>query len=163
MIRERRGSRRAIVIALILVIALFSGAMLYPKVYEKMTGYTLFQPAVDTAHTDIKIPGSSLFSQRVLKQGARHIENDVSFMRGCAITHISYSGDGSYNGQSFEREQILNRYGSEAQFLMSYRCYSFNEQTSSMSPADTYVYLLTYNPQKSEDGTGWVTTEHGNG
>ncbi|MEE8739155.1 MAG: hypothetical protein SOI66_09675 [Bifidobacterium sp.] len=56
MIEERRGPRRVIVIVLILVIALFSGVMLYPRVYENMTGYTLFQPSVDTAHTDYGYP-----------------------------------------------------------------------------------------------------------
>lgn len=163
MIGERRGPHRVIVIVLILVIALFSGVMLYPRVYENMTGYTLFQPAVDTAHTDIRIPDSSLFSRSLLDRGARHIENDVSFMRGCAITRISYSGDDFAGSRASGGKQILDRRGSEAKFLMSYRCSTFNERTSSMSPSDTYVYLLTYDPQQSQDGTGWVTTDHGNG
>lgn len=46
------------------------------------------QPPVDTSSTDISISESTLFSKEKLLDGVTHIENDLSFMRGCEIKKI---------------------------------------------------------------------------
>ncbi|MFT8640160.1 hypothetical protein [Bifidobacterium sp.] len=107
--------------------------------------------------TKVEVSQSDLFTSDVLHKGVRHIENDVSFMRGCSIERISYDEPG------VSGEEGANENGTQATFEMSYACDSFNSQTMSMSPKGSYSYRLEYAPDKSTDGTGWVTLSHGNG
>lgn len=119
-------------------------------------GLTWPQPPVNLSSTKIEISHSELFTSDVLLKGAKHIENDVSFMRGCSIEQISYNEAGA-------SDKGVNEHGTQATFEMSYTCESFNSQTMSMSPRGSYLYRLEYAPDKSADGTGWVTLSHGNG
>lgn len=116
------------------------------------------QPPVDLSATKVEVSQSDLFTSDVLHKGVTHIENDVSFMRGCSIERISYDEPGVSGGG-----EDANENGTQATFEMSYVCDSFNSRTLSMSPRGSYSYRLEYAPDKSVDGTGWVTLSHGNG
>ncbi|MEE8685023.1 MAG: hypothetical protein SOI64_06800 [Bifidobacterium mongoliense] len=122
----------------------------------RRSGLTWPQPPVDLSSVKVEVPASGPFTSDALHGGVRHIEHDVSFMRGCSIKAISYVGPGSPDG---EGANDPNR----ATFLMSYACDTFNAQTMSMSPRGSYVYVLEHAPDRSSDGSGWVTRSFGNG
>ncbi|WP_152595757.1 hypothetical protein [Bifidobacterium mongoliense] len=103
-----------------------------------------------------EVPASGPFTAGALHGGVRHIEHDVSFMRGCSIKAISYVGPGSPDGEGANDSNL-------ATFLMSYACDTFNAWTMSMSPRGSYVYVLEHAPDRSSDGSGWVTRSFGNG
>ena len=123
----------------------------------RQMGVAWLQPPLDLSSTRVEISQSDLFTPDVLRKGATHIENDASFMRGCAIDRISYDEPGIVG------ERGSNTYGTSVTFEMAYTCNTFSAQTTAMSSSGSYEYLLQYAPDKSVDGTGWVTVSHGNG
>lgn len=146
---------RTVIIAMLAGVVVFAGVCM---MYSRM-GLTLLQPPVDTSSTKIELAQSKLFSEPVLRKGARHIENDVSFMRGCAIDAISYREGLPDDVRAEQRDKI----GAQATYTMTFHCDSFNEQTQSMGKQGSYEYRLLYDPSRSRDGTGWLTLDYGNG
>lgn len=128
---------------------------------SRQMGLALIQPPLDSSRIRVSISESRLFTHKVLNEGVRHIINDSSFMRGCEIKEISYTEHDYYN--DFSKPSNKDVEGTQASFVMEYACSSFNSRTMSMSPADSVVWRLMYNPSDSTDGTGWETIAHGNG
>ncbi|MBT1173498.1 hypothetical protein JS528_09125 [Bifidobacterium sp. MA2] len=153
---------RRMIIAFFLV-GVFSAGILATicYIYQQM-GLSFIQKPVNTSSTDIELSQSRLFSQSVLREGAVHIEKDVSFMRGCSIDRITYS---EVLPDDLSRKDVKekNKTGVQASYMMFYRCDSFNAQTQSMGSSGSYVYRLLYDPSRSSDGTGWITIGFGNG
>lgn len=153
-------TRRKIGLIICSLIALFITLLCIFLVTHQL-GYSLFQLPVDSTNTHISISESRLFNKKTLEDGAQHIINDSSFMRGCTITSISYKETYPY-GSSMTSQNQKDVPGTQASFVMRYTCTSQNSDTMSMSPADSIVWRLMY-ISNSSDGTGWKTITHGNG
>lgn len=153
-----RGHKRTAVMRYSLAITVCLAAMAGWKAVQ--TDSAWLQPPVDTSSTDISISESTLFSKEKLLDGVTHIENDLSFMRGCEIKTISYTEHHYFKQTSSSQKNIP---GTQAAFTVEYSCPELNSQTMTLSPTGSITYNLQYRPSDSTDGTGWETLSHGNG
>ncbi|MCI1664104.1 hypothetical protein [Bifidobacterium crudilactis] len=151
MTRRRSGVKVCCVIGAVVVVAAVAFFLM------RQMGVVWLQPPLDLSSTRVEISQSDLFTPDVLRKGATHIENDASYMRGCAIDRISYDEPGIVG------ERGSNTYGTSVTFEMAYTCHGSNTQTMSLPSSGSYECLLQYAPDKSADGTGWVTISQGNG
>lgn len=151
MARRRLGVKVCCVIGAVAVVAAVAFFVM------RQMGVAWLQPPLDLSSTKVEISQSDLFTPDVLRKGATHVENDMSSMRGCAIERISYDEPGTVG------EHGSNKYGTSVTFEMAYTCNTFTTQRTAMPSSGSYEYLLQYAPDKSVDGTGWVTVSYGNG